>query len=364
MAKLPRYVRQRSSGAYEFRRNVPKDLVEAFGKTHVYRYLGVDYRSMLRALPDVEREVEAVFDQNRAEGPKEKTLLMVRQHFGDRAAEFLADFNQNDVPDPAHKGKVECAIVSLPHEASPITQGPFVSMAEAFDIYSDFKGASHDSKLANSLRRAERDLLSALGANKVKKRSIQFMSRADATRYRDQLLLRVSANSAVRYINIVKAVINFAINEKGINAANPFHNLKVKGAGNNKGDRLPLSKAEAEAVLGVIPHQTDLYLIYMLLCDTGARVAEVSGLQVGDVDFPKQYLTIQDNGIRSLKTKSSHRRVPLSPRALKALEGRLAGKKASNPVFGRYGRSRGNTACSAALMKYVRKVIIEPDLLP
>ncbi|MFG6591700.1 tyrosine-type recombinase/integrase [Sulfitobacter sp. 1A12157] len=360
MTKLPRYVRQRSSGAYEFRRNVPKDLVEILGKTHVYRYLGGDYRSMLRALPEVEGEVEAVFDQCRARGPREKTLVMVRQHFGDRAAEILADFNRNDLPGGISRGWLQSANLPPLHGARLSPEEPCVSLSEAFEIYQNFKGASNNKKMANSLRRAESDLLSALGINKVKRRSIHFLSRADATQYRDQLLQRVSANSAVRYINIVKAVINYAINEKGVNVVNPFHNLKVKGAGNNKGDRLPLSKVEAETILRSIPPKTDLHLIYMLLSDTGARIAEISGLQVKDVDLRKHCLTIQDNEIRSLKTKSSRRRIPLSPRASKALERCMAGKVASNPVFARYGRGGGNTACSAALMKYVRKVITEP----
>jgi len=98
MAKLPRYVRQRNSGSYEFRRNVPKDLVEDLGKSHVYCYLGTDYRGMLLALPEVEREAELVFRQRRAKGLREKTLLMVRQHFGDQAAEMLADIHHHDEP--------------------------------------------------------------------------------------------------------------------------------------------------------------------------------------------------------------------------------------------------------------------------
>lgn len=360
MAKLPRYVRQRSSGSYEFRRNVPTDLVEVLRKTHVYRYLGTDYRGMLRALPEVEQQAELFFRQSRAKGPREKTLLMVRQHFGDQAAEILANFHHQDEPSAISKGSIGCALEALPLEVSTRAQGPPISMAEAFKVYGDFKGASNNIKLANSLRRTERDLLNALGADKVKRGSIQFLSRADATHYRDELLQRVSANSAVRYINIVKAVINFTFNEKGINAANPFHNLRIKGAGNSQGDRLPLSKEEAEAVLATLPHQTDLHAIYTLWCDTGARVAEISGLQAGDVDLQRRCLMIQTNGIRSLKTKSSHRSVPLSPRVLKALEPNLTGKKAFDPVFERYGRVGGNTACSAALMKYLRKVIIEP----
>ncbi|MFG6517827.1 tyrosine-type recombinase/integrase [Sulfitobacter sp. 1A13496] len=360
MAKLPRYVRQRSSGSYEFRRNVPADLVEVLRKTHVYRYLGTDYRGMLRALPEVEQEAELFFRESRAKCPREKTLLMVRQHFGDQAAEILANFHHQDELNVIPKGSIECALESLPLEVSTRTQGASISLAEAFKIYGDFKGSSNNIKLANSLRRTERDLLDALGADKVKRYSIQFLSRADATHYRDELLQRVSANSAVRYINIVKAVINFTINEKGINAANPFHNLRIRGAGNSQGDRLPLSKEEAEAVLATVPHQTDLHAIYTLLCDTGARVAEISGLQAGDVDLQRRCLMIQTNGIRSLKTKSSHRSVPLSPRVLKVLEPNLIGKKASDPVFERYGRVGGNTACSAALMKYLRKVIIEP----
>jgi len=49
----------------------------------------------------------------------------------------------------------------------------------------------------------------------------------------------VSANSAVRMLGVVRTAINYAIVEHSLNIPNVFTNLRIKGAGASKLDRLP-----------------------------------------------------------------------------------------------------------------------------
>ena len=52
--KLPKYVRQRRWGAYQYKRNVPKHLIQQVGKATLYHSLGDTYSQMIIDLPVVE----------------------------------------------------------------------------------------------------------------------------------------------------------------------------------------------------------------------------------------------------------------------------------------------------------------------
>ena len=73
--------------------------------------------------------------------------------------------------------------------------------------------------------------------------------------------------------------------------------------------------------------------------------------------FPYKTLHIKANDIRGLKTLSSERMVPLSDKAVEALQALRTGKEDDQPIFDAYARANGNTALSAILMKHLRTVI-------
>jgi integrase len=102
----------------------------------------------------------------------------------------------------------------------------------------------------------------------------------------------------------------------------------------------------------------ELALIWRLIEATGCRLAEVSGLRVEDVktegDLP--HIRIEPHPLRSLKTKSSQRQVPLVGDALAAAEAALEAAAGGDMLFPSYGRRRGSDAASAALMKHLRAV--------
>jgi integrase len=98
------------------------------------------------------------------------------------------------------------------------------------------------------------------------------------------------------------------------------------------------------------------------LIDTGARLSEIVGLEVQDVDLQERSITIRPNSIRGLKTKGSHRTLPLSHRAAETLQKYRKGKEDGEAIFPKYARPRGNDAASAMLMKRLRTIITDKKL--
>ncbi len=76
--------------------------------------------------------------------------------------------------------------------------------------------------------------------------------------------------------------------------------------------------------------------LLVLLTDTGARLAEITGLEARDVDQDKAILHLRPNDHRGLKTKTSTRSIPLSPRATECLRQQQVGLSDTNPIFPAY----------------------------
>jgi integrase len=101
----------------------------------------------------------------------------------------------------------------------------------------------------------------------------------------------------------------------------------------------------------------DLRDIIRLLACTGARLAEISGLEVEDVDTQEMTINIRFNATRRLKNNQSVRTIAVvDGRAIEALRVRIAGKRPTDAVFPRYGREGGPDSASAALSKWLTRI--------
>jgi integrase len=109
----------------------------------------------------------------------------------------------------------------------------------------------------------------------------------------------------------------------------------------------------------------ELSAILELLVSTGARLNEIAGLEIADVQPHRTageaaYVWIRPNRTRTLKSKSSKRKVPLvgpgHEAARDALENAASQGRTEGPLFPRYGKNGGGDTASAALMKYLRRV--------
>lgn len=363
--KLPKYVRQRTWGAYQYKRNVPKRLIGEVGKETIYHSLGSSYSEMITALPLVHNAVEALFARLAGQNTTDRTLALVEARYGRDAADQLeaGDIDENfeaALWDMGHQLEDDVEPEVLGNLLGASVPKKIFTLSDAYDLYAEYKDAATNKNLSKYLNRSKADLLAILGTHKVNTAGLTKLTRKDATKYRDALMTRVSPNSVNRYNNTIKAVINHAITERGIhNYLNPFNKLRIKGSGSTAGDRKSLTEIDVAAVRDAIP-TGDLQALFVALCDTGARLAEVSGALCGDINLQDRNLAIQANHFRSLKTDSSKRTVPLSERAYNLLFELKHGREDSEPLFVRYGKVGGNTNASAALMKHLRKVIDDP----
>ena len=99
-----------------------------------------------------------------------------------------------------------------------------------------------------------------------------------------------------------------------------------------------------------------------LISDTGLRLSEAVGLAVSDIklDSPTPHLIVQPHPWRSLKTKSSHRKVPLVGASLWAVK-RILDNAITPYAFPRYndGELANANSASAALNKWLKPLVSE-----
>jgi len=241
---------------------------------------------------------------------------------------------------------------------------PPMTLDTVLSEYAAYKAGEgvRDKDAALRIKKLRKDLKNGLGEYKLEKGSLAAITRADANTFRDHLLERMKPNSVLRNVAVVKAAVNYVITEYSLSIPNVFNRLRIKGAGASIEDRYPLTDEQIALVLPDYQRDSLAWALFLTLIDTGARLSEVVGLEVQDVDLQERSVKIRPNGIRGLKTKGSRRTLPLSHRVLEVLQEHRQGKKEGDAIFPKYARPRGNDAASAMLMKRFRKQITERKL--
>jgi integrase len=369
MPKLPRYVFRRANGSYRYKRNVPKELRPYILKDTLYRQLAGSYQEALANFPRVHREIEQLFEVERMRHPSERAEALIAANLGTVWADAAKAGQVGQEPDMLPLDEYmeladDLADSSLPKEVIERVRfaniaAPAMTLERAFFIYMSDKARSQSQReqkaLAQRVDRLRRDVNACFGVNYWRYVALDKIRRRDATALRDYLMERVSGSSTQRMLNVVRAAVNHVIREEELDCKNPFASIAVPLGGGSKEDRLPLTEADMNVLLACYQSNPEAYALFVTLADTGARLAEIVGLERQDVDEEKQCLHIRPNGHRGLKTRNSSRTVPLSPRALKAMAPFLARvEQGDAPIFPRYAQERGNDRASAMLMKRLR----------
>jgi len=268
----------------------------------------------------------------------------------------------NELGKALHKQKLPSEIVEQVYSGK--LKQEVITLETALKDYVAYKSDTPkaEKEITQRVERLRKDMQHIYGKQKLKYVSLSDISRQDANDLRDHLLSRVSANSAVRMLGVVRTAINHAIVEHSLNIPNVFTNLRIKGAGASKLDRLPLSDTQVVHLETAYSNDTTAWALFVCLRDTGCRVSEIAGLRVKDCDTDKECLIISPTPWRTLKTNNSQRSVPLSPEAIKALEEVSQGKDPEAPLFPQYAKERGGDNCSAMLMKRLRTIITDKKL--
>jgi integrase len=370
--KLPRYVFRRANGSFRYKRNVPLHLRALIGKATLYRQLGDSYKEAMQNLPLVHARIEALLECEKEKSGRDRSIEIIRGALGDEVADMVLanavpEYSEiedalNELGKALHKQKLPSEIVEQVYSGK--LRQEVITLETVLKDYVSYKSDTPkaEKEITQRVERLRKDMQHIYGKQKLRYVSLNDISRQDANDLRDHLLSRVSANSAVRMLGVVRTAINHAIVEHSLNIPNVFTNLRIKGAGASKLDRLPLSDTQVVHLEAAYLNDTTAWALFVCLRDTGCRVSEIAGLRVKDCDTDNGCLSISPTPWRTLKTNNSQRSVPLSPEAIKALEEVSQGKDPEAPLFPQYAKERGGDNCSAMLMKRLRTIITDKKL--
>jgi integrase len=165
--------------------------------------------------------------------------------------------------------------------------------------------------------------------------------------------LRARRATANRVLNVLRALLNHAVEHELVPIPGPWRELKAfKGADMPKVRFLTPTEAARLANRAVV----DLGRLVRGALFTGARFGELAALTVGDVDLPAAQVYIAP----SKSGKARH--VPLPPAGLSFFEELVTGRAAADPVFTRSGGTWGKNHHVRDLIDACAKAKIDPPI--
>ena len=193
-------------------------------------------------------------------------------------------------------------------------------------------------------------------------------TRQDARSYLEASLLTTKTTTARRRINVISAVFATYIRENNLQTPNPFASLPIPKQGHDAVKRTSFTPQELKALVAACKAQDDpMRWILLMLAGTGARLAEVVGLPLADIntDAAIPHVIIQVHPWRDVKGADGlrgvkDRTVPLVGPALWAAHRLKAwASEFTTPqqfAFPRYTTAKAcnATAASASINKWIR----------
>ena len=224
-------------------------------------------------------------------------------------------------------------------------------MSEATSFYLRLKGDGKDKAFIRAAQRNAASVIELLGD-----RPINDYASSEAGKLRDVLLDRgLAVTSIKRMFGSVKAIINLAMAEHGIDGRNPFASIFMPDEIPEERQPIPLDAIRRIRRECMAVDDENRWLL-ALISDTGMRLSEAAGLARDDIvlDTDMPHIIVRPHPWRRLKTKGSERLVPLVGASLWAAE-RLQ-QHDSSYAFPRYcdGHTCNANSASAALNKWLK----------
>jgi integrase len=402
--KLPQYLkRSPMTGTFSFRIAVPLNLREAAGKRELKKALKTDSPSKALAMAmRLHDDAKALFEKLQSTAAEATPQALYE------AANAWAANQGFDPTQPISRNPDDGMAIARDMVADTLSESVKAGKATAFDEFKldalrgdlkrpvpTFRDAvtlylkeRNDPKMRTTtehnifeqmVRRYENYLLASLKKDKP----LTEFTRKDGRDFRDFLqapmvpgdgekskaLKPASVDKAIR---IIRAIFNHAVLEWELNIPNPFAKLTVLDHVSAKDKRRSFTPEELTQYLVAAEGMNDeAKHCTILMAFTGARTAEITGLEIDDVrlDAPIPHLILRPNSTRpSLKTGGISKRViPLLGDGLIAAQQAIAKAdmtKPKTPLFTRYGKPRGEDVLSALQNKLIRKKlkIADPKL--
>ena len=235
-----------------------------------------------------------------------------------------------------------------------------LTLSEAVVTYLRLKGHGKSKTFHRAAERSCGYVIDACGD----KPSSEYTKR-DANAFRDAMVEKGLVGSSItRVFGTVRSVFNFVVSEEGLSIKNPFAKIYYdREAGVSVRAVISLSDIR-QVQKRCFEIDDELRWLVALVSDTGARLAEIAGLLVGDIEEDESgciVLHIRPHPWRRLKTKGSERNVPLFGAAAWAAKRITSTRSSGELAFPRYNKGEITNAnsASAALNKWLNSVVPE-----
>ena len=192
--------------------------------------------------------------------------------------------------------------------ANDVKSLPSPTLSEAMHLYIQLKGVGKAKTFHQAAMRNMGVVVQVVGDKPIAE-----YSTIDAGKVRDAMIAKgLAVLSVKRTFITIKAIINLAIAEHGLDMRNPFSAIYMPDANSKKRVSIPVETIR-QIQQSCIEHDDDMRWLVALISDTGMRLAEAAGLHIDDLHLDEEvpYVDIRPHPWRTLKTKGSQRQVPL-----------------------------------------------------
>lgn len=401
------------TGKYSFRKRVPKDLLEAWGKLEVKKSLKTDKHpeALKRAgelnmqfdekatqlRKQISQEVYGDNRTNRAIMEAAKDILIkegihpqqvpttkeeadeffkAQDKWRELYAETMPDIIEHHSYDPLGNIKTYREL----DESNPYNQAyKVMNGGEGLSLVPTLKEATQSylqinqeekQRTPHDQKKHEQKTYRAINAVAPLDTPITDINRVKARQHKDKLMQvnpTWSPDTLSRGMNSLSAVFNSAITEYELTIGNPWKgltgtirkNIDEITSEDRENKRRPMTPDE---LLAYRKHVSELNpqasLIGLMMIQTGCRTKEAMGLLVRDLKLNTNvpHFQLRINKIRPLKNLNSVRDVPIVGDLLDGLRDYVASLENTNPnaaLFPKYGHSKGMDNISAMLRRVV-----------
>jgi integrase len=356
--QLPRGLYLRSTGIYQFRMDVPKDLQAILSKTVIKVALGFDKPIAVGKAVSLRDKYKRIFwDLRNTKTTKQSSSASAVQLLEDHGIPARKLVGDEDLELPESFEELTKSYKSY-QELPPV-------LKEASDILRGVRSITIEAACKRYIKETgKKDIRMAVDQFKTKVGDIDItlVRREHVYAYREYLVSRNNSPETQRKrIGALSRLFTFASSEFSlVNLGNPFKNIRFEQNTKEAKIRYPFTDEEYSDLIKLCIEKGDERRTALaVIAVTGARLSEITGLLKKDIHLDHKAIDIYENADRTLKTKNSRRSVPIvDAKVMKLLAKchKLA-KKQDDPIFPSvYGKAKANTA-SATLIKFIRSNI-------
>ena len=365
-----------------YQRAVPGDLQERYGAKRIKVKLATsDIRSAAREVAALNRRFEAEWAALRA-GP-DATPKSVREQAAailgqwglapdsrgadedaeglfydhlDRKRERFAEGDEEPYRDAEGSEYLNAAEIEAARMLAGVSKP---RLSDALDLYLKVHQKRGNAKFMTFVKRSFGKLVTAVGD-----KAIENVERQDGHQFVSKMQAEGYATGSIRRdLNVLRSVIGTYFLKMKVSQNNPFSKIPIPEEGEDSDKAEPYSGTELQKLVKACSVADDEpRWLLSIIADTGARLAEIAGLALDDIDLEAEtpHITIKPHPWRSLKNKGSARGVPLVGQALWAAKRvKTTASKDQRFAFPRYTKDEktNSGSASAALNKWIKTTV-------